>query len=226
MLKRFVRWHDCRRVALLTLCLVVTQAIPHRVWAEPWSLPSQDGFVDPNNAATVYDDNRLELTFSNFPAFVPTRRTLLQFDLTAQEHVLTGTQLQLTILENNINVNSTVVVALYATADGWSENNVTWETRPVEATRLQTVTVTGGALGAVVFDANTVGDYFESERIGDQHASLYLLLSGGEGTLGFGGNLFFDDSEGSADGINGNEPTLLLPTAPSMERLYLPLIHK
>ncbi len=226
-MKQLERWRYCRVGAQLALCLLLllAQWRPTPIWAESWSLPTQDGFVDPNNAATVYNGERLELTFSNFPSFAPTRRVLLQFDLARQESDLTGAQLQLTVMENHINVNGTVVVALYGAADDWNETAVTWATRPLEATLLQTVTVTGGALGAITFDAATVGAYLEGERTGDQVASVYLLLDGGEGTLGFAGNLFFEDREGSADGMNGNEPTLVLPNAQPMERLYLPLIH-
>jgi hypothetical protein len=217
----------CGRGALLALCLLLALAggAPDPVRAAPLLLPQQDAFVDPNNPTTVYNGDRLELTFSNFPGFAPTRRSLLQFELTGEAADLTGAQLQLTVVENNINPNSTVAVALYGAADGWAESSVSWETRPLEAALLQTVTVAGGATGAVTFDAAAVGAYLESERGGDGVASVYLQLSGGDGALGFGGNLYFEDREGSADGVNGNEPTLILPTGPLPEQLYLPLIQ-
>ncbi len=218
-----------RGLARLALCFVLVvgsaAGAGNTASAAPLLLPAQDTFIDPNNPATAYNGDRLELTFSNFPGFAPTRRSLLQFDLAGQAGELIGTQLQLTVVENNINPNSSVVVALYAAADGWVESGVTWESRPLEATLLQTATVAGGALGTLIFDAAAVGAYLEGERGGDGMASLYLLLQGGDGTLGFGGNLFFEDREGSADGVNGNEPTLLLPATPLTDRLYLPLIH-
>lgn len=216
-----------RSLVLIALCFVwVLGGAVRPVQAAPLLLSSQDAFVDPNNPATVYNGRRLELTFSNFPSFVPTRRSLLQFDLAGQMAALTGAQMQLTIVENNLNPNSSVAVALYAAADSWAESRVNWETRPLEATLLQTVTVSSGALGVITFDAAAIGTYLESERSGDGVASFYLQLRSGTGALGFGGNLFLEDREGSADGVNGNEPTLIAPSVPLTERLWLPLISK
>lgn len=223
---RYPSRRKCRLV-LLVLCLAwMIEGTGQPLQAAPLLLPSQDAFVDPNNPATVYNGSRLELTFSNFPGFAPTRRSLLQFDLAGQAASFTGAQLQLTIVENNLNPNSTVALALYAAADGWTEGSVNWGNRPLEATLLQTVTVTGGVRSTVTFDAAAVGAYLEGERGGDGVASFYLQLRSGAGALGFGGNLFLEDREGSADGINGNEPTLTAPAAPLTERLWLPLIYQ
>jgi hypothetical protein len=65
----------------------------------------------------------------------------------------------------------------------------------------------------------------EAEHIGDRVASFLLILDGGAEPLGFGGNLLFENGEGSHDGVNGNEPVLASPGGQALDRqLYLPTI--
>ena len=63
-----------------------------------------DTFVDPNNPATNYDGQRLEVAYSNFPEIKPTRFSLLKFDLAKVEKAGDSSGLTLTIVENNLPV--------------------------------------------------------------------------------------------------------------------------
>ena len=177
--------------------------------------PTQDTFVDPNNASTNYDGKRLELAYSNFPTLVGTRRVLLQFDLRSVTGAVLNAPVVLTAVENNFPAGATLTLGLYGLADTWTEAAVTEATRPAVGAKLQTVTVAAGTTGAVRFDAAAVGTYLEAQRTGDGVASFLLQLDAGSGTLGFGGNLFFEDSEGSSNGVNGDEPAIDAPTVPT-----------
>lgn len=171
-------------------------------------LSTHDVAIDPNNHITTYDDTRLETTYSNFPTFAATRRVLLQFDLSTQTEALNGALLTLNLVENNLAAGSSVTLALYATDDGWDESSVTWANQPTTGNLLQSITVDAGFTGAISFSQPAIGAYLEAQRTGDQIASFLLQLDGGSGNLGFGGNLFFEDHEGSHDGVNGNEPRI------------------
>jgi hypothetical protein len=87
---------------------------------------------------------------------------------------------------------------------------VTWENGPATGDLLQSVPIAAGFLGPVEFKAAAVRDYLTAERAGDGVASFLLVLSGGSGELGFGGNLLFENREGGHDGVNGNEPFITL----------------
>ncbi len=187
--------------------------------------PSHDTLIDPNNPTTNYNADRLEATYSNFPAFTATRQALLQFDLAAVTEPLTTAQLQVSVVESNLLTGGSVNVALYRLADGWNEASVTWENRPTVGERLQTITVNAGFTGALQFNDPAVGAYLEAERTGDRVASFLLILDGGAEPLGFGGNLLFENGEGSHDGVNGNEPVLASPGGQEMnQQMYLPTI--
>ena len=182
-----------------------------------------DTLVDPNNPSVNYNGQRLETTYSNFPTFVATRFSLLQFNLSGTSSVSDQSQLTLEIVENNIPGGGTVAVALYTTEDSWAENTVTFDTRPAAGTLLQTIDVSAGTTGPLTFGNGAVGAYIEQSRTGDGLASFIVRLDGGSGNLGFGSNILFEDREGSDDGINGNEPFInLLPEPATVTPTFTP----
>ena len=181
--------------------------------AQTVTLPaSQDSFIDLNNPDTNYNAQRLEVTYSNFPGFVPTRFSLLQFDLGGVTAVISRSRLVLSLVENNLPAGSQVSLGLYTADDTWDETTLTYNTAPTADTLLQSLTITAGLTGTLVFD-DGVGAYLEGERGGDGTAAFLLRLDGGGGALGFAGSLLFEDREGTADGLNGNEPALDLRPA-------------
>jgi hypothetical protein len=216
MLDNYLKTHRAR-LLWCALCLAGLLLAQNGPWYTPPALAqttltaTQDTFVDPNNPTTAYDGQRLELAYGNFPNLVETRRVLLQFDLNGVTDVLVGAPLVLTGVENNFPPGASLTVGLYALADNWSEATVTFDTLPTVGAQLQTVTVNAGATAAVRFSAAAVGAYLEAQRTGDGLASFLIKIDTGSGTLGFGGNYYFEDREGSADGINGNEPLLDVP---------------
>ncbi len=172
-----------------------------------------DAFVDPNNPTTNYDGARLEVTYSNFPNFTATRRTLLQFNLSGESTKLSTTPVAVHVVENNLPAGASVKLGLYTLVDSWEETTVTFANQPAVGELLQTVDVAAGFTGRVKFDAATVSAYLEAQRTSDNKAAFLLQLDGGSGSLGFAGNLLFEDHEGTHDGVNGNEPMLLTPAA-------------
>ncbi len=201
-------------IALLLAGLVLTQASRWSAtpaFAQTALVATQDTFVDPNNPTTAYDGKRLELAYSNFPTLLGTRRTLLQFNLTGIPDSLSTAPLLLTMVENNFPAGATLTLGLYGLADNWNEAAVTFATLPTVSTQLQTISVVAGTTGEIRFSAAAIGAYLEAQRAGDGVASFLLRIDDGSGTLGFGGNLFFEDSEGSSDGVNGNEPVIEAP---------------
>ena len=184
--------------------------------------PSHDTFVDLNLPSTNFDDQRLELTYSNFPAFSATRWSLLRFDLSAITNPADRSLLVLELVENNLPAGASVDLALYSVADdAWDESTLTQASAPAPGTLLQTMTINAGFSGGVQFGDPTashpVGDYIEAERTGDRTVSFLLRLDGGSGSLGFGGSLLAEDREGSTDGINGNEPFIDVLPGPSTD---------
>lgn len=205
-----------RVFAVLALLLSATWSglMPRLASAQTTNLDStQDAFVDPINSGTNYDVQQLELTYSNFPAFVATRRAVVQFDVSGVGNDISTAQLVVQVVANNTPAGATVEIGLYGADDGWTEENVTFASAPSEGALLQTVSVASGALDTVTFDAAEVGAYIESQRTGDGVASFVLRLASGSGNLGFGGNLLLEDREGSANGVDGDEPYLVLPAA-------------
>lgn len=192
----------------LWLSLLSRTLQPQALYAQTPLTASQDAFVDPNNPTTAFNGQRLEVTYSNFPTFTATRRSLIQFNVATVASSLSAAGLVLQVVENNLPPSAQVNVGLYALADGWSESTVTQQTAPAPSLLLQTLTVGAGVTGQLRFTASTVGTYLESARTGDGIASLFVRLDSGSGDLGFGGNLLFEDREGSADGVNGNEPAI------------------
>jgi hypothetical protein len=200
-----------------------------RARAQPATVSaSADTFVDPNNPNTNYDDQRLEVTYSNFPGFVSTRYSLLQFDLSSLASVADESAVVVEVVENNLPAGAAVDLALYEVAgDTWAEDTVTFNTSPSAGSLLQTVNVSAGFTGQVSFDSAGVGTYVEQERVGDGTASFLLRLDAGSGDLAFGGNILFEDREGTDDGLNGNEPFIDPgPVAAATEPLYLSLANR
>lgn len=213
----------------LLLFIIVTLLLwSDQTWAQTVTIPtSHDAFIDANNPTTNFNVQRLEVTYSNFPSFVATRQSLLQFDLAEVTSVVDQSRLVLEIVENNLSTGAEVDLGLYATDDAWDETSITYNTRPALGPLLQTLTITAGLTGTVLFDDSSVGIYIEGERNGDGLVSFLLHLDGGSGSLGFGGNLLFEDREGTHDGVNGNEPFIdLHPEDDSSYWLFLPLIVK
>ncbi len=183
---------------------------------------SGDTVIDPNNATTTLNENRLEVAYSNFPTFSPSVRTLLQFNLATLATPLSSAAVVLHTVENNIPVGGNVELSLYTMSDNWEEGNVTYETAPTPGNHLQTVTIAGQAIGEVRFANSAITDFIEAERVGDQTASFFIELSSGSGTIDFGGNLLFENREGITNGVNGDEPLIdyvisgaIKPIAPS-----------
>ena len=210
-----------RRILLtISLLLLLFWGVAGVIWAgrpsqagQSDKLPaSADAVLDPNNPTTNYGATQLEVTYSNFPSFAATRRSLLQFDLATTTAALDNAALVVTVVESNLAAGGQLTVTLYATGDGWTESTVTWENQPALGALLQTVTVAAGFLGEVEFNNTAVRNYLAAERDGDVKAALVLALTGGSGELGFGGNLLCESREGAHDGVNGNEPFIALPT--------------
>ena len=223
-------------VALLLLLLGSggTLLWPALTSAQLSRLPaSHDAFIDLNNPQTSYDGQRLEVTYSHFLAdFKPTRRSLLQFDLTSVTAELEQARLVVEVVENNLPPEASLDLALYGLTDPLEKNALTFDSHPQEDVLLETVSVAGGYIGPLRFGEGTpsLGPYLAEVRQGDGLVSFELRFEGGEGALGFAGNVMFEDSEGSADGVNGNEPFLELK-APELDtsgwqRLFLPVLFK
>ena len=223
-------------LALLVLLLGIGGTVlwPGLTSAQMNRLPaSHDAFIDLNNPQTSYDGQRLEVTYSHFLAdFKPTRRSLLQFDLSGVTAELEQARLVVEVVENNLPPEASLDLALYGVVDGWEKSALTFDSRPQEDVLLETVSVAGGYIGPVRFGENTpsLGRYLAQERQGDGLVSFELRFENGAGALGFAGNVLFEDSEGSADGVNGNEPFLELK-APELDtsgwqRLFLPIVTR
>lgn len=210
---------------LCTLALALSLTLFLSSYTDAWAqstLPAtQDTFVDPNNPTVNYDagkpnGGRLEVAYSRLIEFAPTRRFLLQFDLSGTATNLSASPVVLYLGENNIPANATVTLSLYTTGDTWQETTVTHNTTPAPGTLLQSIAIAADTENTQLrFDAPAVSDYLEGERTGDGTASLLLRLDTDERSVAFGGNLLFEDREGSADGVNGNEPHIVIvpPTA-------------
>ncbi len=204
-------------IALTLLALATLGAIASltslRAWADIQSISipaSQDAFVDLNNPDITYDDQRLDMTYSHFISLTPTRKSVLQFSLADIASSPTAVALELTIVKNLIPEGGSVEVTLFGLEDDWTETDVTWNLFPTVGAQLQTVTVLSGNLDALTFSGSAIGQYVETERTGDGVVSFLAIISGGEGDLGFAGVVLVEDREGSHDGINGNEPKLIL----------------
>jgi len=197
----------------LLLIIAITNAQPRPIHARTADLlATHDTLVDPNNPATNYNGTRLEVTYTNFPSFAPTRRTLLQFNLSGITTALSSAPVAVQVVENNIISGANVNLSLYALADNWDEATVTYASQPALGDLLQTVNIATGFTGPVQFNAATVGAYLETQRNGDGIASFQLRLDSGAGNLGFAGSILFEDHEGTHDGVNGNEPLIVIQT--------------
>ena len=200
-------------IVLTGMCLASIIMLAPRAWADIGSISipaSQDAFVDLNNPNVTYDDQRLDMTYSHLINLTSTRKSVIQFSLAGISSSPTEVAFELTVVENLIPEGGSVDIAIFELEDNWTETGITWNLFPAVGDQLQTVTVLGGDLGALTFSGPAINQYVEAERTGDGIVSFLAIISGGEGDLGFAGVVLVEDREGSHDGINGNEPKLIL----------------
>ena len=221
-------------VTILTGLVAWLGSMP--VKAQMTRLPaSHDAFIDLNNPQSRYDGQRLEVTYSHFlEDFKPTRRSLLQFDLSRTTGQIDQARLVIEVVENNLPSEATLNLALYGLTNAREKNAMTYDTRPGGDVLLETTSITGGYVGPLKFGEagaeQTLGQHLAKARQGQGLVTFELRFEGGAGKLGFAGNALFEDSEGSADGVNGNEPFLELQTeavdTTGWQRLFLPTLFK
>jgi hypothetical protein len=202
--------HGIAVALVIALLLTIVAFLPAMVTATPVISVNADTFVDPNNPTNSYNNQRLELSYSSFSSFQGVRRIFVKIDLSGVSTDTSNSTLHLTIVENNLPDGVTVQVGLYQVlSDTWNESTND-SNAPAPSTLLDTVSVSSGQLSQIKFGDGTashaVSTYIKSQQSGDGTASFLIRLDNGSGSLGFGTNIFFEDREGSADGVNGNEP--------------------
>lgn len=181
--------------------------------------PNQDTYTSRNNPTANLDGQTLLISYDNFPTFVPSDFSYLQFDLSGISTGVNYSTLDLTIVTNGSSAEE-VTIGLYSVLDdGWDASSMTHNTAPPAGSLLQTMTVQGDFSGVIQFgDSNNVhplGTFMEAERTGDGLASLMLRLESVTNPTFFQGSLSMEDVEGTFDGTNGNEPELTPAESPT-----------
>ena len=199
-----IRHWNYRAIVVPLLCLLAMSSLWYsQAHAQTIRvLPTDDLIIDPNNADTIIDEVGLEVTYSNFPTFAPTRRSLIRFELPGDID-LSNAVLVLEIAGNLPTIP--LQVGLYGTSDDISEDSSTWTTRPSRGSSLQSITFSTTSARTVRFDAQAVSDFVVGEQAGDGVASFWLEA---ESITGFslGGNIIFQDREGSRTETTGSGP--------------------
>ncbi|MCH9662149.1 MAG: Ig-like domain-containing protein [Gammaproteobacteria bacterium] len=170
-------------------------------------LPTDDVIIDPNNADDIINGRGLEVAYSNFPTFSPTRRSLLRFEV-LNDVDLSNAAVVIEIV--GALPTAAVQLGLYAADDNWREDSITWNSRPGRQSALQSLTIASDSARTLRFDAQAVRDYLVGEQpgaeeTGDGVASFWLELESVDG-VSFAGNVVFQDREGSLDAPSGSEP--------------------
>ncbi|MBN1888317.1 MAG: hypothetical protein JW850_10015 [Thermoflexales bacterium] len=194
--------------------------------------PTHDLYADANRPDTVADDDTLFVAYSKLGSLQSNLDVIntayLQFAVTRTEPA-TYSALVLNVVNNLLDASS-VQLSLYAVSDTWDEATLSYTSTPPVADLLQTISVTQGHIGPLVFGdgqvLHPVGMYIERERAGDGLASFMLTVSDAVDPLLLGA-LQFEDREGSFDGVDGDEPYLELHSSPTAVTLlgfeFLPL---
>lgn len=188
--------------------------------------PSQDTYTSRNNPTANLNGQTLLVSYDNFPSFVRSDFSYLQFDLTGITTGVNYSTLDLTIVTNG-SLADDVTIGLYSVSeDSWDASTMTHDTAPPAGALLQSITVDGAFSGVIQFgdsnDTHPLGTFMEAERMGDGLASLMLRIESATNPLSFQGTLSIEDVEGTFDGQNGNEPELMpaeSPTAISLRQV-------
>lgn len=177
--------------------------------------PTDDAYVNLNDADTNFNESGLIVDYTNNPC-VTSQRTHLRFNLSSLPgDVGSTTQLRLYIVFPPALASGTL--ALWSTGDDWnlaeaglgSEDTLTYNNAPVLITELDTK-ASSMDVGWVEFTGEALSNYINAERSGDNVASFAIVWDNCPSDTDL---LVFEDSENTLQSDNEPELYPFSPTA-------------
>lgn len=211
-----------RRLAnasLATLLMILLLTLPAR--ADPTLTPTDDTWVNRNDADANKDGSQLVVSYSNLPSFVVTQRAYLRFDLsTLSSDVGSVTKLRLYVTAGPLFTTGTL--ALWSTGDDWNgtgtgngdETTLTWTNAPAPITKLDTKAA--GATGTwVEFTGSALSTFINSQRSanGGDNIASFMVEWDSCTTCGQFDDITFEDRENTGGTGNTPQSSTAPPTA-------------
>lgn len=177
------RTQDKYLVILVATALVTVTLFSDTALALGSGPPSDDSYVDVNNADTSYDDDKLEVRASA-SGCTPVLTTYLKWNLSDVSTSIHTATLTLTTVD--VSNTSEAKLTLYAVEDTYVGTTVPWEEEGLTYNNAPTITLSAAietqdaptAMGQVVtFNSTALRDYVNSQAAGDDTASFALRFS-------------------------------------------------